>query len=88
MARERRRKARGTDRSLGVYQASPEQRGAGLIDTAGSQPPVEPSEPTGEHKRHNQDACPQDEHMLRVAQIEIADATNEQVADGKVEEAP
>jgi ABC-type nickel/cobalt efflux system permease component RcnA len=53
-----------------------------------SQPPVETSEDMGEHERHDQDACAEDEHVGGLAQIEAADAADEQVADGEIEEAP
>ena len=53
-----------------------------------SQPPVEPSECTGKHERHDQDARPEDKHVPSLAQIEAADTADKQVADGKVEEAP
>jgi len=49
---------------------------------------MEPSECTGKHQGHDQNARPEDEHVLGVAQIEAANMTDEQVADGKVEEAP
>ncbi len=55
---------------------------------AGSQSAVETGEGVGQHERHDQDARAEDEHVLILAQIEAADATDEQVADGKVEEAP
>jgi hypothetical protein len=59
-----------------------------MVGGVGSQPPVEPSESVREHERHDQDARPEDEHVPGVAQTEVADTTDEQVADGKVEEAP
>jgi hypothetical protein len=49
---------------------------------------MEPSEIMGKIQRHDHDACPEDEHMSRTAQIEATDTTDEQVADGKIEEAP
>lgn len=49
---------------------------------------MEPSESVRRHQRYDQDARPEDEHVLGLAQIEVADTTDEQVADGKVEEAP
>src|SRR5450432_1180502 len=55
---------------------------------AHSEPPVEPTESTGQHDRHDRDACAEDERVARLAQIEVSDATDEQVADGQVEEAP
>jgi hypothetical protein len=39
----------------------------------------------GKHERHEQDAGTECEHVRRFAQIEAADATDEQVGDGKVE---
>src|ERR1019366_10801289 len=53
-----------------------------------SQPPVEPSECAGKHYRHDQDARPEDEHVLGLAQIETADTADEQVADSQIEKAP
>ena len=53
-----------------------------------SQAPVEPSEMVREIQRHKQDARPEDEHVQGFAQIEVADSTDEQVANGKIEEAP
>jgi len=68
---------------------TPEQAGRiDLIGKASSLPPVEPSECVGEHERHDQDARPEDEHVLGLAQIEAADTADEHVADCKVEEAP
>src|SRR5208337_1724298 len=58
------------------------------LNSPGSQPSVEPPECVGKHERHDQDARPQDEHVLILAQIEAADTTHEQIADGEVEEAP
>jgi hypothetical protein len=49
---------------------------------------VESTECAGEHDRHNQDTCAEDEHMPGVAQIEPPDPTDEQVANDQVEEAP
>lgn len=60
----------------------------GSIEKAGSQPPVETSECASGHQRHQQDTCPEDEHVLGLPQIEAADTTDEQVADGKVEKTP
>ena len=56
--------------------------------SAGLQPAVEPPECVGKHERHEQNAHPEGDHMLGLAQIEAADAADEQVGDGKVEEAP
>ena len=55
---------------------------------AGSQAPVEPCEGVGIHERHDEDARPEDERVLGLAQIKAAHTTEKQVADGKVEEAP
>ena len=41
-----------------------------------------------EHQRHDQDARPEDNHVLGLAQIEAADSTDEQVGYDKIEEAP
>ena len=49
---------------------------------------MEPSERAGKHERHDEDARPEDEHVLGLAQIKAAHTTDQQVADGKVEEAP
>ncbi len=49
---------------------------------------MEPCERAGSHERHDEDACPEDERVLGLAQIKAAHATDKQVADGKVEEAP
>lgn len=61
---------------------------ADLLSWQASQPPMEPPENAGKHQRHDQNTRPEDEHVPGIAQIEVADTTNEQVADGKVEEAP
>jgi hypothetical protein len=42
----------------------------------------------GKHERYDQDARPEDEHVLGLTQIKAAHTTYKQVADGKVEEAP
>jgi len=55
---------------------------------AASQPAVEPTETVSKNERHDQDARPQDDPVQGLAQIEVADTTDEQVANGKVEEAP
>jgi hypothetical protein len=52
---------------------------------AGSQAPVEPCERLGKHERHDEDARPEDERVLGLAQIKAAHTTDKQVADGKVE---
>jgi hypothetical protein len=49
---------------------------------------VEPTEATGKHDRDEHDTRPEDEHMAGPAQIEFPNATDEQVADGQVEETP
>ena len=49
---------------------------------------MQPCERVGKHERHNEDARPEDERVLGLAQIKVAHTTNQQVADGKVEEAP
>lgn len=51
----------------------------------GLQPAVEASEGPGEHHRHEQDARPEDKRLPDVAQVEVADATDEQIADREVE---
>jgi len=48
---------------------------------------VEPCERVGKHERHDEDARPEDERVLGLAQIKAAHTTDKQVADGKVEEA-
>ena len=42
----------------------------------------------GQHERHDQYTRPKDKHVPGITQIEAADTTDEQIADGKVEEAP
>ena len=59
-----------------------------VVEKAGSQAPVEPCERVGIHERHDEDARPEDERVLGLAQIKAAHTTDKQVADGKVEEAP
>jgi hypothetical protein len=59
-----------------------------IEEKAGSQAPVEPCERVGKHERHDEDARPEDERVLGLAQIKAAHTTDKQVADGKVEEAP
>ena len=49
---------------------------------------MESSECVGKQQRHDQNARPEDEHVLGFAQIKATDTTDEQVADGEVEEAP
>ena len=46
------------------------------------------SECVGKHERHDQDTRPQDEDVQRPAQIETANTADQQIADGKVEQAP
>ena len=76
--------------SLPSYREPPRScpSAVSLRDPPGSQPPVESSEGVGKHYRHDEDARAEDEHVPVLAQTEAADTTNEQVADGKVEEAP
>ena len=40
------------------------------------------------HQRHEQDASAECEHVRSFAQLEAADAADEQIRDGKVEQAP
>jgi len=49
---------------------------------------VERSKSVGEHERHDQNARPEDERVSGVAQIEIADSTDEHIGHDKIEEAP
>jgi hypothetical protein len=49
---------------------------------------VEASEREREIQRHEQNSGRKDEHLPGAAQVEVADATNEQVTDGEVQEAP
>jgi len=46
---------------------------------------VEPSGGAGKHYRHDQDAGSENKYALGLAQTEAADATDEQIADGKIE---
>jgi len=55
---------------------------------AGSLASVEPCERVGKHERHDEDARPEDEHVLGLAQIKAARTTDQQVGDGKVEKTP
>ncbi len=55
---------------------------------ADSQPSVELSERVGQHKRHDQDARAENEHVLGLAKIEAADTADEQVTNGEVKEPP
>src|SRR5271165_5918899 len=58
-------------------------RGLSVIgDSTRSQAPVEPSERVGKHQRHDEDARPEDERVLGLAQIKAAHTTDKQVADG------
>jgi hypothetical protein len=41
----------------------------------------------GKHERHGEDARPEDERVLRLAQIKAAQTTDKDIAQGKVEEA-
>jgi hypothetical protein len=50
--------------------------------------PMEWSKCVGQHERHDQYARRKDKHVPGITQIEAADTTDEQIADGKVEEAP
>jgi hypothetical protein len=72
----------------GTPRRSAEMAGTCSTREAFSKSPVNPSECAGEHQRHDQDARSEDEHVLRLAQVEVADATDELMANGKVEEAP
>ena len=58
------------------------------VSAVGLQSAVEASECAGKHQRHDQDAGSEREHVRVLAQVEAADATDEQVGDGKVEQAP
>ena len=49
---------------------------------------MEPCERVGIQERHDDDARPEDERVLGLAQIEAAHTTDKQVGDGKVEQAP
>jgi hypothetical protein len=49
---------------------------------------VESTECTSQPERHDQDARPEDEHVLGPAQVEAPDAVDQRVADGQVEETP
>ena len=55
---------------------------------AGLQSAVEAPERMGKHQRREQNANSECEHVCGFAQIEAADATDEQLGDGKVEHAP
>ena len=57
------------------------------LEKAGSLSPVEWCKCVGQHERHNQYTRPKDKHVPGITQIEAADTTDEQIADGKVEEA-
>ena len=50
-----------------------------------SQPPVQPSQCVGSHERHEQDARLENGDVFVLAKIEAADATEQQIADCKVE---
>ncbi len=49
---------------------------------------MESPEPVGKIQRHKQYARPQNKHVRGLAEIEATHTTNEQVADGKIEQAP
>ena len=49
---------------------------------------MEASKCTSKHQRHEQDAGSEGEHVRGFAKLEAADATDEQLCDGKVEQAP
>jgi len=49
---------------------------------------VEAAECVGEHERHEQDARSEDQHMLGLAQIEVAYAADQKVSQAQIEEAP
>ncbi len=49
---------------------------------------VKPPEIVGTIQRHDQDARPEGDDVRGLAQIEAADTTDEQIADGKIKEAP
>ena len=49
---------------------------------------MESCERVGIHERDDEDARPEDERVLGLAQIKGAHTTDKEVADGKVEDAP
>jgi hypothetical protein len=49
---------------------------------------VEPSERMGKHERHDQYSCAEDNHMACFTQIEGSNATDKNVSDSKIKEAP
>ena len=49
---------------------------------------MEASERLREHQRHEEDAGSECQHVRRLAQVEASDATDEEVGDGEVEQAP
>jgi hypothetical protein len=54
----------------------------------GSQPAVEAPECARKHERHNEYSCTERENVQGLTQIEAAHATDQQVAEGEIEEAP
>ena len=49
---------------------------------------MESSEGAGKHKRHRQNARPENEHVPGIAKIKAAHPADEQIADRKIEKAP
>jgi hypothetical protein len=49
---------------------------------------MEPTASMRQHDRRDQDVRTEDEHVLGLADIEVHDAADEQVAEGQVEETP
>ena len=49
---------------------------------------MEASECASKHQRHQQDAGSECEHVRGFAQLKAADATDEQICDDKIEQAP
>src|SRR5208282_1170836 len=49
---------------------------------------VETAEGLGQHEGHGEDSGGEDEDGAGLAQVEIADAADEEIADGEVEKAP
>ena len=60
----------------------------GSEDGRRSQATMKRCECMGKHERLDEDACPEDQRVLDLAQTKAAHTTNKQVADRKVEEAP
>lgn len=48
---------------------------------------MEPSEIVGTIQRHDQNACPEEQHVRGLAEVEAAQSRDEQIAAGEVEEA-